>query len=376
MLAGCASGDQGKVSQKEGQTDPASSAQNTKNSRQGDDTAQNSADDDVLSYNGVAVNQGRVLTIGFSQIGAESDWRMASTDSLQSAFSSANGYNLIYSDAQQKQENQIKAIREFIDQDVDYILLDPITEDGWDSSLQEAKEAGIPVIIYDRRVNVSDSSLYTAWIGSDFLLEGKKACAWLKKFLQVKGISGDINIVDIQGTMGSTAQIGRTQALMEAVSDNENWHVIAQSSGDFTTAKGKEVMEDIIAQYGHDIDVVYCENDNEAYGVTDALESAGYSVGSNINLGQVMVMSFDSTKNALKMTLSGEISVNTECNPLYGPVLTQMVQTLKKGGTLQRETYIDEGQFSAMPGISSVYVDGLPYEVTQITQKTLDGRKY
>ena len=148
------------------------------------------------------------VTIGFSQIGSESDWRMASTASVQQAFAAAPGYTLIYNDGQQKQENQIKAIREFIDQDVDYILLDPCVETGWDSALSEAKEAGIPVIIYDRDVAVEDDSLYTAWIGSDFYLEGQRACAWLAAYLEGKDLEEPVNIVGIQGTLGASAQIG------------------------------------------------------------------------------------------------------------------------------------------------------------------------
>ena len=135
------------------------------------------------------------VTIGLSQIGSESDWRMASTESVKAAFSSGAGYNLIFDDAQQKQENQLKAIREFIDQGVDYIILDPIVETGWDSVLSEAKEAGIPVIVYDRRVDVADDSLYACWIGSDFYLEGKRTCMWLSDFFSDRGIDHNINII-------------------------------------------------------------------------------------------------------------------------------------------------------------------------------------
>ena len=178
------------------------------------------------------------ITIGLSQVGSESDWRMASTESVKEAFSSAAGYNLIFDDAQQKQENQLKAITEFIDQGVDYIILDPIVETGWDSVLSEAKEAGIPVIVYDRFIEVDDDSLYACWIGSDFRLEGERACVWLKEYLDSSGVSRNINIVDIQGTIGASAQIGRSSALEEAAMVNKGWRILAQESGDFTTAKG------------------------------------------------------------------------------------------------------------------------------------------
>ena len=164
------------------------------------------------------------ITVGFSQVGAESDWRTANTESMKSTFSEENGYELIFDDAQQKQENQLTAIRNFIQQEVDYILLAPVTETGWDTVLQEAKDADIPVIIVDRMVDVSDDSLYTTWIGTDSLLEGRKAAEWLNAYTTAKGIDAkDVNIVDIQGTIGSTAQIGRSKGLEEGV-DNYGWN--------------------------------------------------------------------------------------------------------------------------------------------------------
>ena len=170
----------------------------------------------------------------------------------------------------------MKAIRNFIQQEVDYIVLAPVTESGWDAVLKEAKDADIPVIIVDRMVDVSDDSLYTAWVGSNFKLEGQKACAWLKAYQAAKKID-KINIVDIQGTIGASAQIGRTEALNEAVKAN-GWNLLAQQTGEFTQAKGQEVMESMLKQY-KDINVVYCENDNEAFGAIDAIEAAGKTVG-------------------------------------------------------------------------------------------------
>ena len=180
------------------------------------------------------------ITVGFSQVGAESDWRTANSQSMKDTFSKENGYGLIFDDAQQKQENQITAIRNFIQQEVDYILLAPVTETGWDTVLQEAKDADIPVIIVDRMVKVSDESLYTAWVGSNFELEGRKAAEWLNAYTTAKGIDAkDVNIVDIQGTIGSTAQIGRTKGLEEGV-DKYGWDLVAQQTGEFTQEKGQE----------------------------------------------------------------------------------------------------------------------------------------
>ena len=243
------------------------------------------------------------ITVGFSQVGAESDWRTANTESMKSTFSEENGYELIFDDAQQKQENQLTAIRNFIQQEVDYILLAPVTETGWDTVLQEAKDADIPVIIVDRMVDVSDDSLYTTWIGTDSLLEGRKAAEWLNAYTTAKGIDAkDVNIVDIQGTIGSTAQIGRSKGLEEGV-DNYGWNLLAQQSGEFTQAKGQEVMESMLKQYDN-INVVYCENDNEAFGAIDAIEAAGKTVGSDIANGEIMVMSFDTTNAGLTDTLA------------------------------------------------------------------------
>ena len=251
------------------------------------------------------------ITVGFSQVGAESDWRTANTESMKSTFSEENGYELIFDDAQQKQENQLTAIRNFIQQEVDYILLAPVTETGWDTVLQEAKDADIPVIIVDRMVDVSDDSLYTTWIGTDSLLEGRKAAEWLNAYTTAKGIDAkDVNIVDIQGTIGSTAQIGRSKGLEEGV-DNYGWNLLAQQSGEFTQAKGQEVMESMLKQYDN-INVVYCENDNEAFGAIDAIEAAGKTVGSDIANGEIMVMSFDTTNAGLTDTLAGKIACDVE----------------------------------------------------------------
>ena len=181
------------------------------------------------STNDTAKEEGSsdVITVGFSQVGAESDWRTANSESMKSTFTKDNGYELIFDDAQQKQENQISAIRNFIQQDVDYIVLAPVTETGWDAVLGEAKQAGIPVIIVDRMVDVKDDSLYTAWVGSNFELEGKKAAAYLDAYMKAKNMK-DMKLVNIQGTIGASAQIGRTKGLDDAVAAN-GWNLLDQS---------------------------------------------------------------------------------------------------------------------------------------------------
>ena len=320
------------------------------------------------------------ITVGFSQVGAESDWRTANTESMKSTFSEENGYELIFDDAQQKQENQLTAIRNFIQQEVDYILLAPVTETGWDTVLQEAKDADIPVIIVDRMVDVSDDSLYTTWIGTDSLLEGRKAAEWLNAYTTAKGIDAkDVNIVDIQGTIGSTAQIGRSKGLEEGV-DNYGWNLLAQQSGEFTQAKGQEVMESMLKQYDNN-NVVYFENDNEAFGAIDAIEAAGKTVGSDIANGEIMVMSFDTTNAGLTDTLAGKIACDVECNPLHGPRAEELIKALEAGEEVEKLNYVDEEIFATddtvdkVKAVNSLDEEG-EYDVTPITQEIIDGRAY
>ena len=304
------------------------------------------------------------IEVGFSQLGAESDWRSANTESMKEALSVQNGYTLVFKDGQQKQSNQITAVRTFIQQDVDYIVLAPVTESGWDSVLEEAKEAGIPVILVDRLVDVSDKSLYQCWVGSDFELEAKKVCEWLNQYATARGIdSKDLHIVDLQGTLGSTAQIGRTLGL-EETAEKYGWDIVAQEEADFTQARGREVMASMIRAYDN-INVVYCENDNEAMGAIKALEAAGYTVGSDIQNGEIMVLSFDGiNKEALDYARAGKIACIGECNPMHGARVAAMIQQLEKGESINKMNYVDERIYSALPDVTEITVDGAKYSVT------------
>lgn len=309
------------------------------------------------------------IVVGFSQLGAESDWRSANTESMKSTFTTANGYELIFEDGQQKQSNQITAIRTFIQQEVDYIVLAPVTETGWDTVLQEAKDAGIPVIIVDRMVNVTDESLFTSWVGSDFELEGKKVAEWLHQYTLANQISPeDIHIVNIQGTIGASAQIGRTKALEDAAKAH-GWNLLAEKSGDFTQAKGREVMEELLAQYDN-INVVYCENDHEALGAIEAIEAAGKTVGSDIADGEIMVLAFDGiNEEAVRYAKEGKITCIAECNPLHGPRVKAIIEQLEAGRTFGKLNYVEEGVFSADATISSLVVDKKVYAVTVLADK-------
>lgn len=336
-------------------------------------TATSSADDtaasDSASSESAEVSSDEIV-VGFAQVGAESDWRTANSESMKATFSEANGYKLIFDDAQQKQENQIKAIRNFINQEVDYIVVAPVTETGWDAVLQEAVDADIPVIIVDRMVDVSDDSLYTAWVGSDFELEGKKASAWLAAYAEAKGID-ELNIAHIQGTIGASAQIGRTEGLEQYAADN-GWNILESQTGEFTQAKGQEVMEAMLKKYDN-INVVYCENDNEAFGAIDAINAAGKTVGAD---GDILVLSFDATNAGLTTTLGGDIICNTECNPLHGPRVEQIIQQLEAGETPEKDAFVEEEIFAYGTDVTSIEVDGTEYPVTEVTQEVIDERAY
>ena len=316
------------------------------------------------------------IVVGFSQLGAESDWRSANTESMKSAFTTENGYKLIFEDGQQKQTNQITAIRTFIQQEVDYIVLAPVTETGWDTVLQEAKDAGIPVIIVDRMVDVSDDSLFTCWVGSDFELEGKKMAEWLKQYtLKEKIEPSDIHIVNIQGTIGASAQIGRTKGLADAATEN-GWDLMAEVTGDFTQAKGKEVMESLLKRYDN-INVVYCENDNEAFGAIEAIEEAGKKTGSDIANGEIMVLSFDGVKeDAMNYVLQDKITCIAECNPLHGPRVKAIIEALEAGVTPDKYSYVDEEIYSASEVVSSLKVGETTYDVIILTHDIIDQRSY
>ena len=323
----------------------------------------------------VAVNRGDQLTIGFSQIGAESDWRLASSASMLQVFTSDNGYNLIFSDGQQKQENQIKAIRNFIQQQVDYIIFSPLEEDGWDTVLEEAKEAGIPVIIVDRMVNVSDDSLYTAWIGSDMRLEGEKAAEWMHAYFAANGIDeAGVHIVDIQGTIGSSPQIGRSSGL-EKGCEAYGWKLLASETGEFVKAKAYEVMESMLKTYP-DLNVVYCENDNEAFGALEAIESAGKKAGVHPENGEVLVISFDATMRGLTCVLNGKIAVDAECNPLHGPRVREIIEMLEEGQSVPKKTYVSEDIFSCVEDVDSLNTQDGSHDVTTVTQELIDSRAY
>lgn len=291
-----------------------------------------------------------LTVVGVSQVGAESDWRNAHTYSIRSSLTEENGFYLIFEDAQQKQENQLKAVRDFILQEVDYIILAPIVESGWDAVLQEAKEENIPVILVDRMAEV-DEDLYTCWLGADFEKEGETAASWLSDHLEAQGRGEDpIRIVTLQGTLGASAQIGRTEGFANVMSAHPNWEMLDMRSGDFTQAKGREVMEDFLKRFA-DIDVVVCENDNMAFGAVEAIKAAGRTCGPD---GEITVLSFDAVRAAFDAMMAGDINAVFECNPLHGPKLLEILRTLEAGGEVEKIQYMEETYFDTDMDLESI----------------------
>ncbi|WP_338553144.1 ABC transporter substrate-binding protein [Paenibacillus sp. KS-LC4] len=278
------------------------------------------------------------VTLGFAQVGAESGWRTANTNSIKESAAAA-GYDLKFSDAQQKQENQIKAIRSYIQQKVDVIAFSPVVESGWDTVLKEAKDAGIPVILTDRAVDSADTSLYQTFIGSDFVEEGRRAGQWLVD--KYKDSTEEINIVELQGTTGSAPAIDRKTGFEEIIKGNANLKVIASQTGDFTRAKGNEVMQSFL-KANKKIDVLYAHNDDMALGAIQAIEAAGLKPGEDI-----IIISIDGVKDGFVAASEGKINFIVECNPLLGPQLMQAVQDVLDGKTIEKRIVTEEGVFTS-----------------------------
>lgn len=293
-----------------------------------------------------AGGSGDKLVLGFAQIGAESGWRTAETKSIQETCKNDPNVELKFSDAQQKQENQIKAIRSFIAQKVDVIALAPVVESGWETVLTEAKDAGIPVILVDRGISVSDESLYTSFIGSDFVLEGQNAAKFLADHL---GKDGKVNIVELQGTVGASAATDRKKGFEEEVKNYAEFKIIKSQTGDFTRAKGKEVMEAFLKSDGKNIDAVYAHNDDMALGAIQAIEEYGLKPGSDI-----AIVSIDGVKGAFEAIKEGKLNCTVECNPLLGPQLVQAAKDLKAGKTLPRWIKSDEDVYFGQKAIDAL----------------------
>ncbi|GAB2664610.1 ABC transporter substrate-binding protein [Nocardia goodfellowii] len=276
-------------------------------------------------------------TLGFSQVGAESGWRTANTQSIQESAKQA-GIDLKFADAQQKQENQIKAIRSFIQQRVDVIAFSPVVQSGWDTVLKEAKDAKIPVILTDRAVDSADTSLYVTFLGSDFVTEGKKAAQWVID--SYKGGNETVNIAELQGTTGSAPAIDRKKGFFDLISADPKFKVVASQTGDFTRAKGKEVMQAFLAS-NQKIDVLFAHNDDMALGAIQAIEEAGLKPGKDIK-----IVSIDGVRDALQALVDGKKNFVVECNPLLGPQLMELVEKVAAGAPVEHRIVTAETTFT------------------------------
>ncbi|MCL4267491.1 MAG: ABC transporter substrate-binding protein [Anaerolineae bacterium] len=273
------------------------------------------------------------MVVGYSQIGAESNWRTGNTASIKETAATL-GVELIFDDGQQRQENQIKAIRTFIAQQVDVIGVSPVVEDGWESVFQEAKDAGIPIILVDRRANVPED-LYTAYLGSDFLEEGKNAAR-----VMVDLLGGEGKIVELVGTVGSAPAIDRAVGFREIIQDYPDMHIIASASGDFTRAKGEEVMGDLLQLYGDEIEAVYAHNDDMAIGAIQAIEAYGLRPGQEIK-----IVSIDAIRDAFQAMIDGKLNATIECNPLLGPQFFDLALKVVNGEPVPKWIPSEEGIF-------------------------------
>jgi simple sugar transport system substrate-binding protein len=282
-----------------------------------------------------ASNEG-AIRVGFCQIGAESDWRKANTDSIKSE-AAARGIKLVFLDAQQKQENQIKALRNFIVQDVDVIAFSPVVETGWEPVLKEIKEAQIPVVLTDRVVEVSDPDLYVTFIGADFVEEGRRAARWL-----AEATGGECRIAELQGTPGAAPAIDRKKGFEEIIAEEGGMEIIKSQSGEFTRAKGREVMESFLkSPEGRQITALYAHNDDMALGAIQAIEEAGLKPGVDIR-----IVSIDGVRAAFEAMVAGKLNCTVECNPLLGPQLFDVVEAILAGEPVEKWIVTEEGVYT------------------------------
>jgi simple sugar transport system substrate-binding protein len=280
----------------------------------------------------------KTITLGFSQVGSESGWRSANTTSIKDAAAAA-GINLKFSDAQQKQENQIQAIRDYIAQKVDIISFSPVVSSGWDTVLKEAKTAKIPVVLTDRQVD-SDQSLWLSLVGSDFEQEGERAAHLLEKVLG--SASGPVNIAVLEGTTGSAPAVQRATGFKKIMdASHADWKIVASQTGDFTRDGGKQVMAAFLQSHP-EINVLYAHNDDMALGAIQSIQAAGKKPGTDIK-----IVSVDGVHDGFVAMSQGLINAIAECNPLLGPQLMETVKAVLAGQTVDKWIKTKEGDFLA-----------------------------
>lgn len=285
------------------------------------------------------------LVVGFAQVGAESGWRTANTKDIQAAFEEA-GIELKFSDAQQKQENQIKAIRSYIQQQVDVIAFSPVVETGWDAVLNEAKAAGIPVVLTDRAVDSEDDSLYVSFLGSDFVEEGEKAGQWVLE--EYADTTEPVEIIQLEGTTGAAPAIDRAEGFAEVIAENPNLEVVASQTGDFTRAGGKQVTEALLKS-NPGVDLIYAHNDDMGLGAIEAIEAAGLVPGEDIK-----IVTVDAVKDGMQALADGKINFIVECSPLLGAQLIEIIEQINNGETPEKRIVTEETTFTQEQAIEAL----------------------
>lgn len=283
-----------------------------------------------------AADARKPIVVGFAQTGAESAWRTANTESMKSE-AAKRGIELKFADGQSKQENQIRAIRSFVTQGVDAIVLAPIVETGWDNALREAKRAHIPVVIMDRKVKTTDESLYVTFIGSDFYQEGAMVADWL-----AKNAGGRTKIVELQGEPGSAAANERRRAFADGMKNYPAFKIIDSQTGNFRRSEGKQVMEALIKKHGKEIEILYAHNDDMALGAIQAIEEAGLKPGKDI-----LIVTIDAIKEAIQAVVDGKINCTVECNPLFGPKIYGTIEKILNKETVEKQMYNKDELFDA-----------------------------
>ena len=292
------------------------------------------------------------VVVGFSQLGAESSWRIANTVSMEQAAKDA-GYGLMMENANQKQEKQIDAIRSFIAYRVDVIVFSPIVQTDWDNVLTEAKQAGIPVIIMDRMIDTQDDTLYKAYVGADFYAEGVRAGEYLVRKADAMG-ADHLRIVEICGTAGSTPMQDRQRGFMDVIGKDERFTVVESVDGDFLQSKGEECMRELLQKYGTDgIDVVFSHNDAMTLGALNVLEKENAAASKDM-----IIITVDGEKDAVDALKAGRINCVVQCTPHLGPSVMKLVRDMTAGKDIPKVYHPDEGVFSDFDDLTDPAVEG------------------
>jgi len=278
------------------------------------------------------------LVLGFSPIVSWGNWNGANAESIRQAARDAR-IELRLEDARHSQEKQVATLRSFVNQRVDAIAFSPVVQTGWESVLREIQSAGIPVILMDRTIEVSDETLFAAWIGSDFVEEGRQAGRWLLE--HTRDVPGEINIVELQGSVGSGPANDRKQGFSEVISADGRYHVVRSQSADFDFARAREITKGFLQAEGPRIRVLFAHSDSMALGAIEAMEAAGLKPGS-----EILVISIEGSRKGLEAIVAGKLNVSVECSPLLGPPVMALVQELAAGRTVPRRVITQETVFT------------------------------